>query len=170
MSSDSRHLVAALRHGWILIRDLRRRPEFRHFDVSYIQHLAVSMDKTRIEISGNGRAVRAISSHAFNVCLDTLLTPVGDESELEYCGHGTTTEALPQILRMGLHRMGRQYIHFTSHPQAVRHSNVIIHLDVYKYLQENPGSLFWTKNNTIVALGNRHGTVRPCFFKYVEYL
>ncbi|KAK3096714.1 hypothetical protein FSP39_010486 [Pinctada imbricata] len=180
MTSDSRRLVAALRHnrnlpfdenGWVQIRDLRQRQEFRNFDLYYIRHLAESMDKHRIELSVDGRSVRAISGHSFNVCLDTLLTPVEDTSQVTYCGHGTSIASLTGIMRRGLHRMGRQYIHFASHPSAIkRHSQVIIHLDVERYLQENPGTLFWTKNNTIVALGNRNGTIRPYFFRCTENL
>ncbi|KAK3083395.1 hypothetical protein FSP39_021598 [Pinctada imbricata] len=176
----SRRLAFALRHdsqlpvdenGWISIRELRKCQQFRFIHADILYDIISTCNKQRLEMSIDGRCVRATSGHTINIRVETLLTPIWDPSIVPYCAHATRMEVLPKIKLYGLHRMKRHYVHFAPHPSALRQpAEAIIHLDVEKYMRRNPGKLSFTANGTIVTLGNKFGYVKPCFFKRIELI
>ncbi|KAK3092769.1 hypothetical protein FSP39_007038 [Pinctada imbricata] len=178
--ADFRQLVLALRHdqslpynshGWVLTEDLQKRPHFHHFDKDFVRYLDEVIGNPRLEVTPDGRAVRATNGHTIHISDEGLLTPITDASQVPYCVHGTTRDVIKKIKLYGLHRMDRHYIHFASHPDDVkRNSEVLIHLDVAKYLRRNPGKLFYTRSSNIVTMGNKFGYVKPCFFRTMELL
>lgn len=99
--------------GWVMLQELceairKKGPEFNQLEVEDILGMVISAKKQRHEIKdGMIRAIYGHSTHISPVYKPMLPPP----SELY---HGTSKEAVSEILEEGLKPMNRLYVHLSS--------------------------------------------------------
>lgn len=100
------------------------------------------------------------------------LTPVKDYHELPNAIHGTFYSCWNAIKEKGLHRMGRNHIHFA--PGTIQEGcatiranvDIYIYIDVKKALKDGI-PFFKASNNVILSPGDKFGFIGPCYFSKV---
>ena len=143
-----------------------------HFRISRekLDEIVDSARKTHLKFSPDLELIRAICGHTTSdVSLQDLASePIDINSDrLDF---GTMRDAIDSIYKNGLNKMSRNYVHFTSSMSNIRTgSEVLIHLDVRKYLRGG-NKLYRLSNGVIAAPGNKLGIVRPCYFKDIKSL
>ncbi len=93
-------------HGWADIDALLRGCSMTR---AQLERIVACNSKQRFAISRDGRRIRARQGHSIPVELD--LEP---EQPPEILWHGTAQGSVPSILREGICRMNRQYVHLSA--------------------------------------------------------
>ncbi len=144
--------------GFVKISDLLTLKEFSGVTKEEIKLEVELNEKKRFALDSSGEKIRANQGHSTEAgkLIDStkLLTKITDP--LDYCVHGTTKQALPQILQTGLNKMNRTHIHFASKPGAIsgfrKSSEVLIYLDMKKAMEDGL-EFFMSENNVILCMG-----------------
>jgi putative RNA 2'-phosphotransferase len=105
------------RQGWVDLDLLveRCRAHGEPLSRAVIEALAHASGKRRIEISEDGRRVRAFQGHTVDV--DLAHDPVRPP---EHLFHGTVAASLPAIRASGLERMARHHVHLSPDAETAR--------------------------------------------------
>ncbi|XP_060084634.1 probable RNA 2'-phosphotransferase [Ylistrum balloti] len=171
MESLSRRLVYYLRHDPAAPRDsagyvtLQHLSEYFHLTRPTLNSIVdLPADKKRLFLSPCGEKMRAGAGHSVtDVNIDHLAELVTDAATVTYCRHATTIESWNRIREKGLRPMSRRYVHFAHQPSSLRqHREVVLSLKVRDYLA-SVQKLYQLPNGCYAAMGNRHGTIRPCY-------
>ncbi|OWF40471.1 uncharacterized protein LOC110463684 [Mizuhopecten yessoensis] len=178
LEKTSRSIVRYLHHNTAAPRDSAGYVQLlvicQLFQVSRTAVLEIveRVAKDRLNLSPCQQLIRACSGHS------TDDVDVGNISQYEitdyrdvcYCVHGTTRSVYENIKISGLSRMKRQMIQFADCKDTVkRHSTVLIHLDVKRYLAKGE-KLCRLQNGTLAAPGNAKGMMKTSFFHRVQFL
>ncbi len=122
VSSHGKFLALVLRHkpgvvgleldpeGWIEVEPLIAgcRKKGIDLDQETLNRIVANDEKGRYQFNPEGNKIRACQGHSLLV--DLGLKPV---SPPKYLYHGTTERALPSILKRGLVKGNRQYVHLS---------------------------------------------------------
>jgi putative RNA 2'-phosphotransferase len=104
-------------HGFVplteLLSAIHRRSEWQGVTEEHIREVVESSDKQRFEISEG--MIRARYGHSV---AETITYPEVEPPRSLY--HGTSPDALPSILAVGLQSMARQYVHLSTNPDQAR--------------------------------------------------
>lgn len=144
--------------GFVKISDLLTLKEFKGVTVEEIKLEVELNEKKRFSLDLLGEKIRANQGHSTEsgklIDSTKLLTKIAEPSD--YCVHGTTKDALPQILQTGLNKMNRTHIHFASKLGAIsgfrKSSEVLIHLDMKKAMEDGL-EFFMSGNDVILCTG-----------------
>ena len=123
MIKVSKFLARILRHdpgaaslrldpnGWAEVDDLLRavRARFGDFTAADLAELVSTNDKSRYALSPDGSRIRANQGHSIDV--DLGLNRVEPPQTLY---HGTKADLVPKILREGLNKGRRHYVHLSA--------------------------------------------------------
>ncbi len=134
------------KHGWADIKTLLKEV---NINLETLLLIVNTNDKKRYELSEDGKMIRACQGHSVNV-----------DVELEVCVpdrdlfHGTSSYVIDSILRDGINKMSRQYVHLTDSKDTAlntgkRHGGEtkIIVIDVAAMI--NDGITFYKSKNNV---------------------
>lgn len=119
--------------------------------------------------------IRANQGHTITtVESERLLKPILSAEEVPVCVHGTYKEYMESILELGLKRMKRLHVHFSSglptDGEVIsgmrRDVNVLIFLDVRKALED--GMKLYISDNRVILTEGFDGVVPVKYFEKVE--
>ena len=119
----SKYLSLVLRHqpqvlgilldkeGWALVEDLLQKMQQKgmQVDLPKLQEVVATNDKQRFAFNADGTKIRASQGHSIPVELG--LQPIAPPSLLY---HGTARQHISSILKEGLQRRSRQYVHLSA--------------------------------------------------------
>lgn len=134
------------KHGWRSVDDLVRNHGFSQEELACIVEKST---KQRFEFSEDGLYIRARQGHSINVDVE-----LKDEVPPEYLFHGTSAALVSKIMKEGLCRMSRQYVHLSADEVtayqvgARRRCNVAILKVSARKMREN-GFQFWLSRNHV---------------------
>ena len=134
------------KHGWREVDDLVRNHGFSQEELACIVEKS---EKQRFELSEDGLCIRARQGHSINVDVE-----LHDEIPPEYLYHGTSAPLVSKIMKEGLCRMSRQYVHLSADEVAAyqvgvrRKCNVTI-LKVSTRKMREDGLHFWLSRNNV---------------------
>jgi putative RNA 2'-phosphotransferase len=99
------------REGWVEVEPLitNCRKKGIDLDRETLNRIVATDEKGRYQFSPEGDKIRACQGHSLPV--DLGLKPV---SPPKYLYHGTTEKALPSILKRGLVKGNREYVHLSQ--------------------------------------------------------
>lgn len=155
MASRSTKLAYLLRHddtynfscaGWRAIEDLCTNHEYTLDEI----HTIVEKDnKGRLELSTCGKYIRAVYGHSVDVFPDLI-----EDTPPSTLYHGTGIHCLDSILKTGIDKRGRNYVHLSismtvAFEVGSRHGKPIV-LEVNALKMAEDGIRFWkARNNTL---------------------
>lgn len=132
-------------HGWRMVEDLILN---HNFDLAEIQVIVATDNKNRYELSADKTMIRARQGHSIPVDVDLPeMTPP------DFLYHGTATRFADSIMKNGIKKMTRQYVHLSAdYDTAIkvgqRHGKpVVITIDT-KRMQED-GIKFYLSSNGV---------------------
>ena len=102
--------------------------------------------------------IRANQGHSKST--DNIINPEDIYEEitepLDYCAHGTFKKHVSSIMKQGLNRMERSFIHFASSSDAISgkrtNNDVLIHIDMRSAMEDGI-KFYLSKNNVILSEG-----------------
>lgn len=115
-------------HGWAdvdaLLRGIART---RPFDREMLEEIVRTDEKQRYALSADGRKIRASQGHSIAVDLE-----LEAQQPPDILWHGSATRFHDGIMKQGLQRMGRQYVHLsgdyaTAVKVGARHGTPIVY-------------------------------------------
>lgn len=97
------------------------------------------------------------------------LTPITHSNQIINVIHGTFYDRISSIKQKGLHRMGRNHIHFA--PGTLQEGCITMraNVDIYIYINLEKalkdGILFFrSSNNVLLSSGDKDGFIKPQYF------
>ncbi|SHE86224.1 putative RNA 2'-phosphotransferase [Seinonella peptonophila] len=174
----SKFLTLVLRHqpeiihiqpdpqGWVSVQELliALQKNKKGLSVDELHQIVETNDKNRFELSTDGKRIRARYGHSISISKEHSESV--NPPELLF--HGTATRFLASILREGLQRMNRQYVHLstdlhTAKQVGGRHGKPII-LIIEAGRMRSDGFLFYrTEPNVWLT---KH--VPPAYIRFQE--
>lgn len=153
----SKHLAYLLRHA-----DEIRRDEFGWVSCTQVKlRLGIKMNtlvdivntdsKGRYEFSNEGRKIRAVQGHSVSVNLG-----LEEVMFIKLLYHGTTEKAYPHILRNGISKMSRNFVHLSKDKKTAfevgrRHGNpVVIVIDAISLIEDGQ-KIYISKNGVYLT-------------------
>ena len=137
--------------GWVGMDEfLRNMNRFCGTNASLedIRYVVAHNEKKRFTISADGRRIRACQGHSISV--DLGLKSIQPPLRLY---HGTARQSVPSILRDGLLKMTRQYVHLSDSiatAEAVgRRHGVPVVLEINTEQMTRDGFLFYRSENGV---------------------
>lgn len=132
-------------HGWRKVSDLVNN---HGYTIEEIDELVETNDKKRYEYNEDKTKIRARQGHSVNV--DVELKEAQPPKTLY---HGTSTRFLSSILREGILKMSRLYVHLSDNVETAikvgkRHGNHIV-LTINAEQMAKDGCKFWLSNNNV---------------------
>lgn len=138
------------REGWIKVDALLAgcRKKGIDLDRNALNRIVAEDGKGRYRFSPEGERIRACQGHSLPV--DLSLQPV---TPPKYLYHGTTEKALPSILKRGLVKGRRQYVHLSQDRETAqkvgnRRGPAVV-LKVLAGEMEKAGFLFYLSENGV---------------------
>jgi len=138
-----------------LIEALKEDNRFNNIELRDIKELAASDKKNRFSIvdSKNGKSIKANYGHSIkwiNLDYEEIIPP-------RYLYHGTTNEVYQKILKDGIKKMGRNYVHLSKNKKQARRvgerrteSPIILKI-LAKQMYEDGKSFFKTNSEIILT-------------------
>lgn len=131
------------KHGWADVKELLKGV---NISMEELEHIVDTDEKQRYSFNDNKTKIRANQGHSIEVDLE--LEPIEPP---EYLYHGTATKFIGDIMKNGLQKQSRQYVHLskdldTAKKVGVRHGELVLlrinTLDMYRdgykfYLSKN---------------------------------
>lgn len=133
------------KNGWREVSDLVKN---HGYTIEEIDELVETNDKKRYEYSDDKTKIRARQGHSVDV--DVELKEVQPPKTLY---HGTSTRFLSSILKEGVLRMSRLYVHLSDSVETAikvgeRHGkHVVLCVDAEQMSKD--GCKFWLSNNNV---------------------
>lgn len=159
--------------GYVPISSLLKMKDFISAKITQEEILEAveKSDKKRFGLDSTGTKIRANQGHSLKsgTLIDQNLLLTRLTAPLDYCAHGTTRQAIKQILETGLKSMNRTHIHFASKPNAISgfrsNSTVLVHVDMSAAMRD--GIEFYISENEVIL---SPGPIDPQYFKSIDYL
>lgn len=134
------------KHGWREVDDLVKNHGFSQEELACI---VSNSAKQRFEFSEDGMYIRARQGHSINVDVE-----LKTEIPPEYLYHGTSASLVSKIMKEGLCRMSRQYVHLsaderTAYQVGARRNCTVAILKVSARKMGEDGFLFWISRNNV---------------------
>ncbi|KAI8388065.1 phosphotransferase KptA/Tpt1 [Radiomyces spectabilis] len=158
--------------GYVALNELLARPKLKGVTQEQVEHVVKTNDKQRFHLKCEDDQwwIRANQGHSLKVKdmdLELLTDP------LETCIHGTKLVHWNAIKNEGLHKMGRNHIHFSiglpadaSVISGMRsNSEVFIYIDMAKAMAD--GIKFYRSSNKVILTEGVDGTLQPTYFARV---
>lgn len=103
--------VSIDKEGWVSCDELLDASYVDRYNITYSELLEIvrNNDKKRFELSERGDKIRAFQGHSSKV-VDRTFKVVVPTKDLF---HGTSTRTIKTILKEGLKKMSRQYVHLS---------------------------------------------------------
>lgn len=133
-------------HGWREVSDLVKNHGFSREELISI---VAESNKQRFEFSEDRQCIRARQGHSINVDVE-----LKEEIPPEYLYHGTSASLVSKIMKGGLCRMSRQYVHLSVDESmamqvgARRKCEVAI-LKISARKMREEGFKFWLSRNNV---------------------
>lgn len=133
-------------HGWRSVDDL---VENHGFSLEELARIVAESTKQRFEFSEDGLYIRARQGHSINVDVE-----LKDEVPPEYLFHGTSAALVSKIMKEGLCRMSRQYVHLsadetTAYQVGARRKCGVAILKISAGKMKEDGFRFWLSRNHV---------------------
>ena len=115
-------------HGWaevnMLIKNMKRK--FPVFSLKMLEEIVATDSKQRYAFSEDNTKIRANQGHSLAVTLE-----LQSQTPPEYLYHGTASRFVESILKSGLQKQTRQYVHLSTDIETAtkvgsRHGSPII--------------------------------------------
>ncbi|MDO4880658.1 MAG: RNA 2'-phosphotransferase [Capnocytophaga sp.] len=137
------------KHGWaevdLLIKKMSKRFPF---NLKMLEEIVATDSKQRYAFSEDKTKIRANQGHSITVELDLL-----PKTPPEVLYHGTASRFVESILKSGLLKQGRQYVHLsadiaTATKVGSRHGNPVV-FKVDAAAMQKAGEQFYLSNNGV---------------------
>lgn len=138
--------VELMKDGWVDLQKLIRNTDFT---MNELEDIVKSDNKGRYQISDDKKYIRAVQGHSKKV--DIEFKEFIPTKELY---HGTSERFLESILKDGIKKMSRQYVHLSINKEiaknvGIRHGKpAIITIDAVK--MKNDGYKFFIADNEVI--------------------
>ncbi len=136
--------------GWTSVATLLEKMQEQgiSIDLAKLQEVVISNDKQRFAFSADGTKIRANQGHSIQVELG--LKPLPPPAVLY---HGTAIQHVPAILKEGLQRKSRQYVHLSPDTNTAlkvgsRHGQAVV-LRVHSGKMHRAGYAFYCSANGV---------------------
>jgi len=157
-----KHLAFLLRHdqealdqglidgnGWRMIDELCERQGYTR---ELIEEIVKTNEKRRYEYNDDKSKIRARQGHSINVDVE-----LKEEEPPSYLMHGTSEKILETILKEGIKKMSRQYVHLSDDADTAvkvgrRHAHsgkVVVFVISAKAMWYKDGIKFYKSNNGV---------------------
>ena len=138
--------VELMKDGWVDLQKLIRNTDFT---MDELEDIVKSDNKGRYQFSNDKKYIRAVQGHSKKVDIEFKeFTPDKD------LYHGTGGRFVKSILKDGIKKMSRQYVHLSINKEiaknvGIRHGKpVIITIDAVK--MKNDGYKFFIADNGVI--------------------
>lgn len=155
INKDSKYLSYLLRHhpekanlnmdnsGWVEIHELIKNTSFTK---EYLEEIVNTDKKRRYSFSQDKKYIRANQGHSIPVNLG--LTP---QAPPEILYHGTAKRFKSQIIKDGIKKMSREYVHLSSNYETAvkvgsRHGEPVVLIIDTKKMNEDGVEFFLSEN------------------------
>jgi len=158
----SRFLSLVLRHapesldlqldesGWARVSDLidGMKRQGKRMDLPRLVHLVDASSEKRFEFSDDGLFIRATTGHSILLQRNHV-----EQAPPRWLYHGTSSTSMPAIVRHGIGKQSRDFVHLwsdraTAKKSAARHDKAIV-LEVAAQLMVQHGYRFFVTENHI---------------------
>lgn len=134
-------------HGWVRISELLSNDS--NFTIDILKEIVTTDEKQRYDISDDGLYIRANQGHSIPVDLE--LKPIVPPDILY---HGTVDRYLDSILKNGIVKGNRQYVHLsenyeTAFSVASRRKGMSVTLEVQSGKMYKDGIMFYRSKNGV---------------------
>lgn len=150
-------------HGWANVAELINgmNKVGKLIDLNTLKTIVAENDKQRYSFNENKTKIRANQGHSIDVDIELKLC-----EPPEYLYHGTASRFLDNIIKQGIKKQSRQYVHLSRDIQTAtkvgaRHGLPIV-LRVYSKNMFNNGYKFYISQNEVYLTDN----VPP---KYIDF-
>lgn len=150
-------------HGWANVAELINgmNKVGKLIDLNTLKIIVAENDKQRYSFNENKTKIRANQGHSIDVDIELKLC-----EPPEYLYHGTASRFLDNIIKQGIKKQSRQYVHLSRDIQTAtkvgaRHGLPIV-LRVYSKNMFNNGYKFYISQNEVYLTDN----VPP---KYIDF-
>lgn len=131
-------------HGWREVRDLINNHGYTE---SMIKDIVENNNKQRYEFSNDGKYIRARQGHSIQVDVE-----LEEKTPPDYLYHGTSTNAVPHIMKEGIKKQSRLYVHLsetiaTARNVGTRHGNPKVLCIHAKAMVEDGIKFYLSRNN-----------------------
>lgn len=167
----SKHLSYLLRHqtdspkindkGYASVKEIL---DILHITNKDLHEIVETNDKKRFEFSKDNKFIRAVQGHTINVDVD-----LKEEQPPNTLYHGTCTQFLASIMKNGLKKQKRLYVHLTEDINIAKNNGsrygkpCVIIIDTQKMLNNN--IKFWHSKNNVWLTND----IEPSYFKEIKY-
>lgn len=142
-------------HGWANVAELINgmNKVGKSIDLNTLKIIVAENDKQRYSFNENKTKIRANQGHSIDVDIELKLC-----EPPEYLYHGTASRFLDNIIKQGIKKQSRQYVHLSRDIQTVakvgaRHGLPIV-LRVYSKNMFNNGYKFYISQNEVYLTDN----------------
>lgn len=137
-----------LKDGWCNIEELMKNTDFT-FDE--LEEIVKTDNKKRYQISDDKKFIRAVQGHSTNVKINFK-----EYIPKEQLYHGTAEKYLDSILRKGIKKMNRQFVHLSSNVESAikvgeRHGKVKVLAIDAKRMYKDGYKFFIAENGVILT-------------------
>lgn len=142
-------------HGWANVAELINgmNKVGKLIDLNTLKIIVAENDKQRYSFNENKTKIRANQGHSIDVDIELKLC-----EPPEYLYHGTASRFLDNIIKQGIKKQSRQYVHLSRDIQTAakvgaRHGLPIV-LRVYSKNMFNNGYKFYISQNEVYLTDN----------------
>lgn len=142
-------------HGWANVAELINgmNKVGKSIDLNTLKIIVAENDKQRYSFNENKTKIRANQGHSIDVDIELKLC-----EPPEYLYHGTASRFLDNIIKQGIKKQSRQYVHLSRDIQTAakvgaRHGLPIV-LRVYSKNMFNNGYKFYISQNEVYLTDN----------------
>lgn len=137
--------------GWASVDELLKNMQCTRYKLTFeqLKYIVDTDDKRRYTFSEDFSKIRASQGHSINIDLGLVAVKPPD---ILY--HGTSVKAVDSIIKYGLNKMSRQYVHLSKDKETawrvgLRHSGTPAVLAVYANKMANDGYVFYLSDNGV---------------------
>jgi len=142
-------------NGWVEVDDLIEKMNKNGFKITVdiLNHIVTTNSKKRFSFNDSKTKIRASQGHSIEVELHLKETPPP-----KYLYHGTAEKSVSSILKSGLEKRNRQYVHLSSDPQTARivgqrHGKATVFMVAAGKMKED-GFPFYLSDNNVWLIEN----------------
>ena len=152
--------------GWLQLAGVLNLHPAYNFTTAHVTRVVNELAGNRLELSGDGQAIRAVQGHSLAIRDDGYLRVTLDDDTPELLVHGTNDASWMVIQQQGLKPMARQHVHLAPDVNKVR-ARSTVHIYVSKTAVIHGGLELLIASNGVILCRD---TIPPECFQTVWHV